>query len=60
MQTQNITDNAVAVIFGQPVHRGIEREFLAWQHAVNEAAASYPGSVGAEIAAPNDAHSDWW
>jgi len=59
MQTQNITDNAVAVIFGQPVHRGIEKEFLVWQHEVNEAASSYPGFVGSELAAPNNAHSDW-
>ena len=59
MQTQNITDNAVAVIFGQPVHRGVEKEFLAWQHEVNKAASGYPGFVGAEIAAPNKAHSDW-
>jgi antibiotic biosynthesis monooxygenase (ABM) superfamily enzyme len=59
MQTQNVTENAVTVIFGQPVHRGIEKEFLAWQHEVNDAASGYPGFVGAEIAAPNQAHSDW-
>lgn len=59
MQTQNITDNAVTVIFGQPVHRAIEKEFLVWQHDVNEAASGYPGFVGSEIAAPNNAHSDW-
>jgi uncharacterized protein len=59
MQTKDITDNAVTVIFGQPVHRGVEKEFLAWQYAVNEAASGYPGFVGAEVAAPNKAHSDW-
>jgi antibiotic biosynthesis monooxygenase (ABM) superfamily enzyme len=59
MQTQKVTDSAVAAIFGQPVHRGIEDEFLAWQHQVNKAASGYPGFVGAEIAAPNKAHADW-
>ena len=60
MQTQNVTKNAaVAAIFGQPVHRGSEKEFLVWQHEVNEAASGYPGFVGSEIAAPNNAHSDW-
>jgi uncharacterized protein len=59
MQTQNVTESAITVIFGQPVRRGIENEFLAWQHEVNEAASHYPGFVGAEIAAPTDARSDW-
>ena len=56
---QNVTQNAVTVIFGQPVHRGVEKEFLAWQYELNDAASGYPGFVGAEIAAPNQAHSDW-
>jgi antibiotic biosynthesis monooxygenase (ABM) superfamily enzyme len=59
MQTQNVTENAVTVIFGQPVRRDVEKEFLAWQYEVNDAAAGYPGFVGAEIAGPNTAHSDW-
>jgi antibiotic biosynthesis monooxygenase (ABM) superfamily enzyme len=59
MHTQNVTENAVTAIFGQPVRHGSEKEFLAWQHGVNEAASRYPGFVGAEVAAPTDAESDW-
>jgi uncharacterized protein len=59
MQTPKVTENAVTAIFGQPVRHGIEKEFLAWQHEVNEAASGYPGFVGAEISAPSNAHSDW-
>ncbi len=59
MPTQNVTDNAVTVIIGQPVRRGAEQEFLAWQHELNEAASRYPGFVGAEVAAPTEAQPDW-
>ena len=59
MHTQNITDNAVTVIIGQRVITGIEQQFLAWQHDVNESASHYPGFVGAEVAAPTEAQPDW-
>src|SRR5205085_12254938 len=59
MDTQNITDNAVTVIIGQRVITGIEQQFLAWQHDVNESASHYPGFVGAEVAAPTEAQPDW-
>jgi antibiotic biosynthesis monooxygenase (ABM) superfamily enzyme len=59
MQTQNVTENVVTIIFAQPVHRGVEKEFLAWQHEVNEAASGYPGFIGAEVVAPTDAQPDW-
>jgi antibiotic biosynthesis monooxygenase (ABM) superfamily enzyme len=59
MQTENITDNAVTVIIGQRVLPGVEQQFLAWQHGVNEAASRYPGFVGAEVDAPTEAQPDW-
>jgi antibiotic biosynthesis monooxygenase (ABM) superfamily enzyme len=59
MHTQNITDNAVTVIIGQRVLAGVEQQFLAWQHDVNEAASHYPGFVGAEVAVPTEAQPDW-
>jgi uncharacterized protein len=59
MQTPNITDDAVTVIIGQRVRSGVEQQFLAWQHDVNEAAAHFPGFVGAEVAAPTEAQPDW-
>jgi antibiotic biosynthesis monooxygenase (ABM) superfamily enzyme len=59
MHTQNVTDNAVTVIVGQRVLAGVEQQFLAWQHDVNEAASHYPGFVGAEVAAPTEAQPDW-
>jgi antibiotic biosynthesis monooxygenase (ABM) superfamily enzyme len=59
MQTQKITDSAVTVIIGQRVLPGVEDQFLAWQHDLNEAASRYPGFVGAEVAAPTEAQPDW-
>ena len=59
MQTQNITGNAVTVIIGQRVRAGTEKEFLTWQHGVNDAASRYPGFVGAEVTAPTDGQSEW-
>lgn len=59
MPTTNVTENAVTIIFGQPLHRGVEKEFLAWQHEVNDAASGYPGFIGAEVVAPTDAEPDW-
>ena len=59
MQTQNATENAVTVIIGQRVHPGREKDFLAWQQDLNDAAARYPGFIGAEVAAPTEVESDW-
>jgi len=59
VHTEDITDNTVTVIIGQRVRPGVEHAFLAWQHDVNEAASHYPGYVGAEVAAPTEAQSDW-
>ena len=59
MQTQNVTENAGTVIIGQRVRRGTEKEFLTWQHGLNDAASSYPGFIGAEVTAPTDGQSEW-
>lgn len=59
MQTQNVTQNTVTVIIGQRVRRGTEKEFLTWQHGMNDAASTYPGFIGAEVTAPADDRSDW-
>jgi antibiotic biosynthesis monooxygenase (ABM) superfamily enzyme len=59
MPTQNITDNAVTVIIGQRVLPGVEQQFLAWQHEVNEAASGYPGFVAAEVNPPMADQPDW-
>lgn len=59
MQTENVTENAVTVIISQRVHRGTEKDYLTWQHAMNDAASCYPGFVAAEVTAPTDARSEW-
>lgn len=59
MQTQNVTQNTVTVIIGQRVRRGTAKEFLTWQHGMNDAASTYPGFIGAEVTAPADDQSDW-
>lgn len=59
MKTENITEDAVTVIIGQPVRKGSEQQFLVWQHEMNDAASSYPGFRGAEVAPPTDGGSDW-
>jgi len=59
MHTQNTTDSAVTVIIGQRVLPGVEQQFLAWQHDMNEASSHYPGFVAAEVAAPTEAQPDW-
>lgn len=59
MQTPSVTENAVTVIISQGVRRGTEKEFLTWQHALNDAASCYPGFIGAEVTAPTDDESDW-
>ena len=59
MPTENVTDNAVTVILGQRVRRGTEKEFLSWQHEMNDAASNYPGFIGAEVTAPTEGRSEW-
>jgi uncharacterized protein len=59
MQTQHVTENAVTVIIGQRIHRGTEKEFLTWQHGLNDAASCYPGFIGAEVTAPTENQSEW-
>ena len=59
MQTQNVTENAVTVIIGQRVRPGAEKEFLTWQHGLNDAASCYPGFIGGEVTAPTDGQSEW-
>ena len=59
MQTQNVTESAATVIIGQHVRRGAEKEFLTWQHGLNDAASSYPGFIGAGVTAPTDGQSEW-
>jgi antibiotic biosynthesis monooxygenase (ABM) superfamily enzyme len=59
MQTKDVTENAVTVIIGQRVRAGTEKDFLTWQHGLNNAASRYPGFVGADVTAPTDDQSDW-
>src|SRR5262245_11717947 len=53
------TDNAATVIIGQSVRAGSEKEFLRWQHELNNVASRYPGFIGAEITAPTAVQPDW-
>jgi antibiotic biosynthesis monooxygenase (ABM) superfamily enzyme len=59
MPTETPTDNAATVIIGLPVKPGSERDFAAWQHETNRAAARYPGFLGAEVTAPTELQPDW-
>ncbi|WP_446224814.1 antibiotic biosynthesis monooxygenase [Nocardia sp. IBHARD005] len=49
---------ATVVITQQPLV-GREVEFRRWQAQVNDAAATFPGFLGAEVTPPGDARSDW-
>ena len=53
------TDNAATVIIGQSVRPGSEKEFLRWQHELNNIASRYPGFIGAEITTPAAVQPDW-
>jgi antibiotic biosynthesis monooxygenase (ABM) superfamily enzyme len=53
------TDNAATVIIGLRVKPGSEKDFAAWQHETNRAAAHYPGFLGAEVTAPTELQPDW-
>jgi antibiotic biosynthesis monooxygenase (ABM) superfamily enzyme len=59
MQTQDVAENAVTVIIGQHVRPGADKEFLTWQHGLNDAASSYPGFIDAEVGPPSDDRSEW-
>lgn len=50
---------AALLIIGQPVRRGREDEYLAWDQKITEAASRYPGFRGAEVKPPNDVQADW-
>jgi antibiotic biosynthesis monooxygenase (ABM) superfamily enzyme len=52
-------DTAATVIIGQQVKPGSEKQFAAWQHGVNRAAARYPGFLGAEVTPPTGRQPDW-
>ena len=52
-------DTAATVIIGQQVKPGSEKQFAAWQHGVNKAAARYPGFLGAEVTPPTGLQPDW-
>jgi uncharacterized protein len=54
-----VADDAATVIIGQRVKPGVEQEFAAWQHELNEAASRYPGFIGAEVTAPTERQPDW-
>ncbi|MEV6426275.1 antibiotic biosynthesis monooxygenase [Nocardia sp. NPDC051463] len=59
MEAGELTDNAATVIIGQKVRSGFGRAFKTWQQEVNDAAAGYDGFLGAEIAAPTAAQTEW-
>jgi antibiotic biosynthesis monooxygenase (ABM) superfamily enzyme len=50
---------AATVIIGERVRPGAEQEYIAWQHALNEAASHYPGFIGAEVTPPTAVQQDW-
>ena len=52
-------DSAATVINGHRVKPGAESQFAAWQHELNDIAATYPGFLGAEIIPPRNHQPDW-
>lgn len=50
---------AAMLIIGQPVRKGREDDYLAWEQKIRAAAADFPGFHGAEVKAPNDVQPDW-
>ncbi|MGW4896717.1 antibiotic biosynthesis monooxygenase [Kitasatospora sp. NPDC004240] len=52
-------DAAATAILGLKVRPGLEREYEAWQEAVNAAAADYAGYLGAEVSPPTPRQPDW-
>ncbi|MFE3542978.1 antibiotic biosynthesis monooxygenase [Nocardia sp. NPDC059177] len=49
---------ATVVVTQQP-RAGREAEFRRWQAAVDDAAAGFPGFLGAEVTPPGDVRSEW-
>ncbi|MFF2083750.1 antibiotic biosynthesis monooxygenase [Nocardia sp. NPDC058176] len=47
------------MVITQQLRAGREAEFRRWQAEVNEAAATFPGFLGADVTAPGDPESDW-
>ncbi|MFD4429096.1 antibiotic biosynthesis monooxygenase [Nocardia sp. NPDC058497] len=47
------------VVITQQLRAGREAEFRRWQTAVNDAAAEFPGFLGADVTPPGDAQSEW-
>ncbi|MGW6120104.1 antibiotic biosynthesis monooxygenase [Nocardia sp. NPDC055165] len=50
---------AATVVITQQPRVGRESEFRRWQAEVNDAAAAFPGFLGADVTPPGDAQSDW-
>jgi antibiotic biosynthesis monooxygenase (ABM) superfamily enzyme len=59
MESPRQSDGAAMLILGQPVRRGREDDYLAWEKKILAAAARYPGYRGAEVKPPNDIQPDW-
>src|SRR5882757_1950396 len=59
MTSEQRSDNVATVIIGEKVRPGCEEAFLAWQHALNEAASHYPGFIAAEINPPTPVQPQW-
>jgi len=58
--TDGTTGTAPAtVVIGEHVRPGCEQAHDAWQHKLNEAAATFPGFIGAEVSPPSHAEADW-
>ncbi|MFI8976555.1 antibiotic biosynthesis monooxygenase [Nocardia asteroides] len=47
------------VVITQRLRAGREAEFRRWQAEVNDAAATFPGFLGAEVTPPGDAGAEW-
>jgi len=50
---------AAMLIIGQPVRRGCEDDYLAWEDKMRAEASRFPGFCGADVRAPSDVQSDW-
>jgi uncharacterized protein len=50
---------AATVVVTQQPRVGREDEFRRWQAEVNDAAAAFPGFLGADVTPPGDVQSDW-
>jgi antibiotic biosynthesis monooxygenase (ABM) superfamily enzyme len=59
MEPPQQSEGAAMLILGQPVRRGREDDYVAWEKKILAAAARYPGYRGAEVKPPNDSQQDW-